>query len=216
MLFWDHLVDFVRLMIFAYAQICGGNLGFGILATSVLVRVTMFPIALRVARMSYAHQQAMQKLQPDLARIRKKFKKQPERIAAESQALLKKHNVSPVPFAGCLGAVAQMPVFLAVYSAVRSVVGAGGRFLWIKDIAKPDILLTCIVSAITFASVYRGSVLGDSQQNAKAMLIIPVMVTVVVLAKTSAGIGIYWGVSAAAGAVQSYLVRRTPAVQATS
>lgn len=214
-LLWDHLVDFVRLMIFAYAQVCGGNLGFGVLATSVLDRVAMFPITLRVAKMSQAHRRAMQKLQPELARIREKFKWQPERVAVESQKLLKRHNISPVPFAGCLGAVAQMPIFLAVFSAVRSVVRAGGKFLWIKNIAKPDVLLTCIVAAITFASVFRPSMPEGSPQNAKAMMIIPVVITVFVLAKSSAGIGIYWGVSATAGAIQSYLIRRS-AAQAAS
>ena len=115
MLVWDQVVDFLRLMIFSYAQACGGNLGAGILATSVVIRIVMFPFTLRIARVSVSHQQAMAKLQPELERIRKKFRKRPERIAQETRKLFDKHHVSPLPLGGCLGGLVQMPVFVALY-----------------------------------------------------------------------------------------------------
>ncbi|MEM7355443.1 MAG: YidC/Oxa1 family membrane protein insertase [Acidobacteriota bacterium] len=216
MIFWDQAVDFLQSMIFAYAQASGGNLGAGILATSIVVRLALFPLTLRLARLAAAHQEAMRKLQPELDRIRQRFAKKPERIAAESLELFEKNNVSPYPLPGCFGALAQAPIFLAVYSAVQNVVTAGGRFLWIKNLAKPDAWLTLAVAALTYLSVAI-SVSGTPPQPGRSLvLVLPVVVTVMVLAKASAGVGLYWGVSAAASAVQAYVVRRsTPAGRAS-
>ena len=205
MLMWDQIVDFLRLMIFSYAQACGGNLGAGILATSVVMRIVMFPLTLRIARVSLAHQQAMAKLQPELERIRKKFRKRPDRIAEETRKLFDEHGVSPLPLGGCLGGLVQLPLFVALYSAIQQVVAAGGRFLWIRNIAKPDVCLTIVVAAITSASVVYSA--STSQQGNRMFLIVPVVVTVMVLVKASAGIGIYWGVSAAASLIQSRMIR---------
>ncbi len=215
MMLWDQLVDLFRVMIVAYSQACGGNLGAGIVAFSITLRIVMFPVTLRIARASMAHQQAMEKLQPDLERIRKRFRKRPERIAEESHKLFQEHGVSLIPYVGCLGGLAQMPLFLAVYSAVRQVVGAGGRFLWIRNIARPDMLLTVIVAAVTYASIaYSAS--GMPQQGKQMVLVLPVIATVLVLAKTSAGIGLYWGVSAAASLIQSIVIRRSALPQQAS
>ncbi len=205
---WDQLVDFFRVVIVAYAQACGGNLGAGILAFSIILRIVMFPITVRIARASMAHQKAMEKLQPELEAIRKRFRKQPQRIAEESHKLFKDRGLSPIPYVGCLGGLAQIPLFLAVYSAVRQVVVAGGRFLWVANIARPDLLLTILVTAVTYASIAY-SISGTPQQGKPALLLLPVVATVLVLARTSAGIGLYWGVSATASLIQSMVIRRS-------
>ncbi len=212
---WDQFVDLLRLTIVAYAQACGGNLGAGILAFSVMVRIVMFPVTLRVARAAQAHRQAMQKLHPELERIRKRFAGQPERIAEESQKLFKEKGVSPVPYTGCLGGLAQVPVFLAVYSAVRQAVVAGGRFLWIGNIARPDMILTIVVTALTCASLaYSTSELP--QQGRSVAVLFPVVATFLILARTSAGLGLYWGVSAAASLVQTMVIGRSAPSQAAA
>jgi YidC/Oxa1 family membrane protein insertase len=154
----------------------------------------------------------MEKLRPELERIRKRFRKRPERIAEESHKLFKEHGVSPIPLGGCLGGLAQMPVFLAMYSAVRQVVAAGGRFLWIKNIARPDLILTAVVAGITYASIAY-SMSGMPQQGKPFILLLPVVATVLVLAKTSAGIGLYWGVSATASLVQTFVIHRYASAQ---
>jgi YidC/Oxa1 family membrane protein insertase len=209
MLLWDQLIDLLRMMIFAYAQACGGNLGAGVLAASMVVRIVMFPLTLRMARASMVHQQAMQRLQPELEAIRKRFRNHPERIAEESRKVFERHGVSPMPLAGCLSGLLQMPAFLAFYSAVRKAIAAGGRFLWIRNIAKPDVLLTIIVSAITYASVVYAASGSPPQHGKQIMAVLPVVVTVLILIKTSAGVGLYWGVSAAASLLQTFVVRRS-------
>lgn len=207
MIVWDQFVDLFRVLIISYAQACGGNLGAGILTLSVVVRIVMFPITLRIARATRAHQQAMKKLQPELERIRKRYRKQPQRIAEESQKLFQENGVSPIPCTSCLGGLAQTPLYIAIYSAVRRVAAAGGRFLWIGNIARPDLLLAIAVAALTYASISH-STADLSQQGRPALLLLPVLATFFVLAWTSAGVALYWGVSAAASLTQSVLIER--------
>jgi len=209
MLVWDQLVELVQWTILTFAQACGGNLGWGVLVMSVTVRVVMLPLTLRIARLTQFHQRAMRKLKPELERIRKKYRSQPERVARETQQLFKKHNVAPLPLAGCIGALVQAPVFLAVYSAIRQVAARGGQFLWIKNLAHPDAALTLIVAAIAYLSAVVSATAGSPQEGKQALLLIPVAITVAVLAKMSAGVGLYWGVSAASSAMQSYVVRKS-------
>lgn len=209
MALWDSLVDLMRLLIFTYAQVCGGNLGSGILLASVTVRIVLLPLTLRIAKAASAYQQAMKQLQPEMERIRSKYHDRSDRRAEETQKLFEKHGVSPVPLAGCLGGVLQMPVFVACYSAVRDAATQGGRFLWIANIARPDLALTAIVTAITFGTVAYSSSSMPSQQQRQLMLVLPVAITVIALFKTSAGVALYWGVSSAFGLLQAYLVRRS-------
>ena len=206
MLVWDQFVDLLQAAIFAYSQACGGNVGVGIVAVTFLVRMAMLPLTLRLARLSAAHVEAMRRLKPKLERIRTRYRGKPECVAEETRRLFDKEGVSPLPLAGCLGSLVQMPVLVGLFSAVRSAAAAGGRFLWIPSIAKPDFLLTIAVAALTYAAVALGA--RDAEPNKTVMLLIPTVVTFLVLSRLAAGIGLYWGVSSLVSVLQAAIVRR--------
>ncbi len=206
MIVWEQCVDLLRAAIFAYAQACGGNLGIGIVAVTFLVRMAMFPLTLRLARLSAAHQELMRKLKPELDRIRERFRNKPERVVQETQRVFEREGVSPLPLKGCLGTVVQMPILLALFVAVRGCVRAGGRFLWIRNIAKPDFVLTAVVTALTYATVALGA--SSTDQNKALMIAIPTMITFFVLLRMSAGIGLYWGVSTMVSLFQAVIIHR--------
>lgn len=150
---WDTLVDSCRILIFTYAQVCGGNLGAGILLASLTLRAVLLPLSLRMAGESRKHQEAMQKLQPELERIQEKYRSQPELRAEKMQALLKEHGVSLLS-KSLLVNFAQVPLFIAFYNAVQKVAALGGRFLWIGNLARPDTLLTILVTSLTCGAVF--------------------------------------------------------------
>jgi len=111
--------------------------------------------------------------------------------------------------AGCLGGLVQLPIFVALYSAVRRCAIVGGRFLWMKDIAKPDVILALIVAAITYRSLLLAT--PSSTQGRPIVVLIPVIMTLIFLFKMSAGIALYCGVSAGVSLLQTFLVRRSAA-----
>ena len=206
MLIWNQFVVLLQALIFACSQACGGNIGTGIFLVTLLVRVTLLPLTIRLARISNAHQELMRKLKPELDSIRAKFKDKPQRLARETQRVFEREGASPVPYQGCLGSLAQLPIVLALFSAVRGCAAAGGRFFWVRNIAKPDVVLTVVVTAITFATTLLAA---NSTDQPKALTVaVPTILTFFVLFKISAGIGVYWGASSLVSLLQAAMLRR--------
>jgi len=84
----------------------------------------------------------------------------------------------------------------------------GGRFAWIRDIARPDVALTVVVAAIAALGTM---VSQTSGQNRTMMTVLPTVVTLIVLSKMAAGVALYWGMSSAFGLVQGIIAKRQPA-----
>ncbi len=86
----------------------------------------------------------MQKLQPEMKEIQKKFKKEPEAARKAQQELFAKHNYNPL--SGCLLLLIQMPIFLGLYRALQVDVELRDAPLishavrWCSNLAAPDML----------------------------------------------------------------------------
>jgi YidC/Oxa1 family membrane protein insertase len=207
MFVWDQFVDLLRIAIFSVAQVFGGNIGAGIASVTLAVRLALLPITLHMARASQAQQEALRRLKPELDGIRSRHKNQPEQMARETQLLFQRNGVSPFPLKGCLGTLAQAPILIGLYSAVQKSVAAGGRFLWIPNIALPDFVLTFGVTVATYMTVVLGGNAAD--ENRRVMIAVPTFVTFFILGKLAAGVGIYWGTSSLVGLVQAAILRRS-------
>ena len=112
-----------------------GNYGIAIILLTILVRALMFPLGRKQALAA----KKMQELQPLLKELQEKYKDDKERQAKEQFALYKRHGVNPV--AGCLPALIQLPIFVGLWQALNtSVPLRQAPFLWIRDLAAPDML----------------------------------------------------------------------------
>ena len=120
---------------------------------------------------------------------------------------MKKEGVSLLPARGLLGALVQLPVVLGMFYAVRRCVNAGGRFLWIANIARPDFLLAGLVALLTWATVALGSH-SAPEQGRTFLVLFPAVMMFLVLLRLSAGIGLYWAASNLVGLVQAAIVGR--------
>jgi YidC/Oxa1 family membrane protein insertase len=206
MLFWDHAIEVLRESIFAYAQACNGSLGAGILAVTFLARLALLPLGIRIARAAANQQRTMARLQPALDALRRTHKNNSKRLAEETSRLLTREGVSPFSVGGCLGSLAQIPVFVALYSSVQQAAAVGGRFLWIRDLAKPDWPLAIAATIFTVLATATGGVVPS--QNRTMILSISAAVTIAILSKTAAGVGLYWALSSLFGGAQGWAVQR--------
>jgi YidC/Oxa1 family membrane protein insertase len=112
-----------------------GNYGIAIILLTVLVRGLMFPLGRKQALAA----QKMQALQPHLKGIQEKFKDDKDRLTKETFALYKKYGVNPM--GGCLPALIQLPIFVGLWQALNtSVPLRHATFLWIRDLAAPDMM----------------------------------------------------------------------------
>jgi YidC/Oxa1 family membrane protein insertase len=111
-----------------------GNYGLAILATTVLVKAAFFPLANK----SYESMAKMKKLQPEMEKIRERFKDDRVRQQQELMALYKNEKINPM--AGCLPIALQIPVFFALYKVLFITIDMRQApfFGWIKDLSAPD------------------------------------------------------------------------------
>src|SRR5262249_51763768 len=152
------------------------------------------------------HQERLRGIQPQLDAIRARFKNDPARSAEETRRVFARERIPMVPFGSILGSLAPAPVLLALYSAVPQCVAAGGQFLWIADISRPDRMLAVLVGTLGIAVASLAPV--PQGQSRTLMTLLPAAVTMIVLSKMAAGIGLYWGASTVIGGIQSVLTPR--------
>jgi len=91
-----------------------GNFGFAIILFSVLIKLLMLPI-------SWAQQKTMkksQKVNDEMKQIQFKYKNDQEKMNQEIMALYKREKMNPA--SGCLSAIIQIILLLAVFNLVRS------------------------------------------------------------------------------------------------
>jgi YidC/Oxa1 family membrane protein insertase len=90
------------------------NYGIVIILLTIIVRIILIPLTLSQTR-SMAK---MQKLQPELKELQKKYKDDRQKLQQETMEFYKKNNVNPL--AGCLPLLFQMPVFFALFQTLRN------------------------------------------------------------------------------------------------
>ena len=111
-----------------------GNFGVAILLLTICARILLFPLANK----AYASMSRMRKLQPEMIRLRERFKDDKQRMNSELMKLYREQKANPV--AGCLPLLAQIPVFFALYYMLFVTIEMRHApfFGWIDDLSAPD------------------------------------------------------------------------------
>jgi YidC/Oxa1 family membrane protein insertase len=111
-----------------------GNFGVSILVVTVLIKLAFFPLANK----SYESMSKMKKLQPEVMRLRDRYKDDRMKQQQAMMELYKKEKVNPM--SGCLPVLIQIPVFFALYKVLYITIEARHApfFGWIHDLSAPD------------------------------------------------------------------------------
>lgn len=99
-------------LVFFIDVIPGGDVGFAIICTVVLVKTVILPISLKAART----QLAMREIEPKLTEIKEKYKNEREVQAVKTMELFREADVNP--FLSILLLFIQIPIVIALYFAV--------------------------------------------------------------------------------------------------
>lgn len=91
--------------------ILGGNVGFAIIALTLILRAVFYP----AFAASIRTQMGMQAAQAELDEINKKYKDNAQERAKHTLALYKEKKIRP--FAGLVALLVQLPIFIALYFA---------------------------------------------------------------------------------------------------
>lgn len=102
-----------NLLIGLYSIIPGGDFGISIIIFTIFVRFALYPLVKKQLHQT----QAMKKLQPQLAIIKKKNKGNKQAESMQMMELYKENGVSPFRSIGIL--LIQLPIFIALYTVIR-------------------------------------------------------------------------------------------------
>jgi YidC/Oxa1 family membrane protein insertase len=102
-----------NLLIGLYSIIPGGDFGISIIIFTIFVRFALYPLVKKQLHQT----QAMKKLQPKLAQIKKQTKGNKQLESMQMMELYKENGVSPFRSIGIL--LIQLPIFIALYTVIR-------------------------------------------------------------------------------------------------
>ena len=106
-----------------------GALGFAIMFLTILIRILVWPFMTSQIKAT----KKMADLKPHLDALKEKHKDDKQALATAQMALYKEHGVNPA--GGCLPAVIQIPIFIALYQSIINILpGEGGNIGYINSI----------------------------------------------------------------------------------
>ena len=198
------------------------NYGLSVIIISLLIRLIAYPVTKKTAMQS----ELMQKAQPELTRIQKKYanKQDEESMMKQNQEMLavyQKYNINPI--GGCLFSFLQLPIFIAFFEALqRTPVIFEDKFLGLQLGTTPAVgigtstfyiyaILVLLIGLTTHLSFKMN---GATATDDPTMKMMPTMMTVMIIVTSifmPTGLGIYWVTSNLFTIVQNKLVKRSKA-----
>jgi YidC/Oxa1 family membrane protein insertase len=165
-----------------------GNYGLAIIILTVIIKILFwYP-----THISYKSMKEMKKLQPEMAKLREKFKDDREKLNKEMMELYRRYKVNPM--SGCLPIAIQIPIFFALYKVLlySIEIRQAPFYWWIQDLSAQDpyYISPILMGASMFVQQWMTPTTGDPTQ-AKMMLIMPVVFTFMFLTFPT-GLVIYW------------------------
>ncbi|MBY0414064.1 MAG: membrane protein insertase YidC [Bdellovibrionales bacterium] len=194
-------VPTLRALQFVYKFI--PNYGIAIILVTIFIRLITFPLQYK----SFKSMKKMQGIQPELAKIKEKYKDEPQKMQKETMDLFKKAGANPL--SGCLPLLLQMPFFFAIYRVLFSSVELVGApfYGWIHDLSlhDPYYVLPILMAVAMFAQQKMTPTTTMDPTQAKIMMFMPVIFAFI-MKSLPAGLVLYIFVSTTVGIFQQMIV----------
>ena len=207
-----------------------GNYGVAIIILVFLFRIAIHPLT----KKSQVSMRKMSKLAPKAEAIKKKYANNKTEMNKHIMALYKEQGASPV--LGFLPMMVQMPIWIALWSAIYASIDLrGAAFLpfWITDLSVPDALfrfpsplivplLGWKIESLNLLPLLMGvamylqqkmmpkqaSTSPQAAQQQKMMMIMMPLFLPLVLYKGPSGVNLYIMSSTFAGVIEQYFIRK--------
>jgi len=196
------------------------NWGIDIILLTVAIRVAFLPISIKSQR----SMMRLQRLQPQVEKMREKFKDDRDRLNREMVDLYKRNHVNPL--GGCAPMLLQLPIFIGLYEALLNAVELRhAPFVgWIRDLSAPECLviphfpklsflpcggipvLVILMGLSTYLQQMMSPQSPDPSQQ-RMMMLMPIVFTIMFL-NFPAGLTLYYFCSNALGIAQQYFLNR--------
>ncbi|HEX29468.1 TPA: membrane protein insertase YidC [Candidatus Poribacteria bacterium] len=188
------------------------NYGVAIILLTILINIILYPLTIK--RIKSARE--MQVLQPKIAKLRERYRDDPQKMNKELMKLYKEHGINPM--SGCWPMLLQLPIFWALFNMLREAIELRGAhfILWIRDLSEPDTLgmipgigipirVLPILMGISMFYQQKISTASTDPQQAKYMKYMPLIFTFIFFSLPS-GLVLYWLTSNLLTILQQYLM----------
>ena len=192
---WFGPISLLLLDVLQFLHRFSSNWGVDIILLTILVKIAFWPLT----KKSFESMRAMQKLQPEMQKIKEKYGDDQQKMSQETMELYKRHKVNPL--GGCLPMLLQMPVFFGLYQLLGNTIELRHApfALWITDLSAPERLhvmgygipvLTLLLGASMFVQQKMTPSAADPTQQ-RIMMLMPLIFTFMFV-NFPAGLTLYW------------------------
>ena len=179
--------------------------GVAIIVLTGVLRGALLPLTWWLAYRAALRQVILARLEPQLKLIREISPKDPHAQMQKTLELYRQHGIKIADGKSFLGACVQMPIFYGFYQALKTAGGSAG-FLWIRNLARPDLPLAIVAALATAAMM---AVAPHMPENVRLLLIlVPAILCFMAALHFSSGVALYWITSNLFGMVQTLVLRR--------
>ncbi|MFH1582337.1 MAG: YidC/Oxa1 family membrane protein insertase [bacterium] len=211
-------------LVLLYEYIPGKDFGVAVIILTLIIRFLLYPLMMK----SIKSQKIMSELQPKLKEIQNKYKDDKEKQTREMMDLYKREKFNP--FGGCLPLLLQLPILIALYRVFWKGLSEGSMdklysfvpnpgiidpmFLGVINLSESNFVLAIIAGIAQFFQTK--TMTGQSKKDdgkgqfanmmQKQMLYFFPIITVIILLRMPAAIGLYWIVTALFSVWQQHIV----------
>ena len=173
------------------------DLGFGwgmsIVGLTIIVRIILLPLSLK----QYRSMRAMQKLQPEIKKIKEKYKDDKQRANQETMKFFQENKVNPL--GSCLPLVLQIPVFISLFYLLREDLAKhltdNKGWLFIENLTEPATGAALVILIVLFVASQIGSslLMASTMDKRQQMLMMALpLVFIFFIISFPAGLVVYW------------------------
>lgn len=207
-------VDFGWFTIFAIPMLSAlkwfyhyvNNYGVAIILLTLLVKLITYPLTFK----SMKSMKEMQRIQPQLAKLREKYADDKEKLNREMLQLMRANGYNPM--SGCLPILIQMPIFMALYNVLYGAIDLYGQpfFGWIHNLSDKDpyYVMPVLLAGMMFIQQRMTPNTATDPMQQRMMMMMPLVFGVMML-WLPAGLTLYMLINSVTSILQQVVINRS-------
>ena len=198
---WMLWLDTLRNALDFLSTDLGLGTGVAVIGLTLLIRTALLPITWSIGYRASVRQRKLTQLRPDLERIKSVYKQSPELQMQHTLALYRERGLSFVDGRSLIGAIVQMPLLLGMFQALRDGAGLATRFLWVGNLARPDVLLAVIAGLTTALMMSANPDLPEHMRT--VLVVVPAVIATIAAFQFASVLALYWATTNCFSAAQT-------------
>jgi len=155
------VVEILKTIIVFFHDHVYPNYGVDIILLTVVVRIAMIPLTMTQIK----SQTQMQKIQPQINKIKQEYKNDREKINMETMKIYSENKINPL--LGCLPLLLQLPILFALFILLQNFAPIKEEsFLWLSELGQPDPYFILVIIFVITSFLTQQMMLTDPSQKA--------------------------------------------------